>query len=131
MSGNTQDREVNEDATIAGGRGEGGGGRGERGGGGRGGGRNIVCFGCLAVTRFLHANSCTFVELHVYMYMYMEIHVHGILALKTGTCQLKKSVCLCLECAVLLRLIVCYTLLVSFFLPSFSSLIKTYVYPPS
>ena len=31
----------------------------------------------------------------------------------------------CLECAVLLCLVVCLTLLVSFFLPSFSSLIKT------
>ena len=102
------------------GRGVGGEGRG-RGVGGEG--RNIVCFGCLAVTRggrgekhcllwmfsrhsfftckfmYICRTTCIHVPCSsiIYMHMYMEIHVHGILALKTGTCQLKKSVCLCLE----------------------------------
>ena len=73
-------------------------------------------------------------------YMYCNIHdcnihVHDCKCACTCTCIeshprqlifLRKSDCL--GCAMLLCLVVCLTLLASFFLPSFSSLIKTCIY---
>ena len=62
------------------------------------------------------------VHVHVHCMLYTCIY-HAILY-RLGT-YVSYMCCDCLGCAVLLCLVVCLTLLASFFLPSFSSLIKT------
>ena len=62
---------------------------------------------------------------YLYMYMYMYIHMYMYMYVLRQLIFLRKSDCL--GCAVLLCLVVCLTLLASFFLPSHLSLRHVHV----